>query len=92
MKVAFHRHFAKDLIKIGSSDAKERIKRAILDLEEAGSLDSFPQIKSMKGAGAYLRIRVGDYRIGLTREDDGDGVVLLRVMHRSEIYRHFPPR
>lgn len=46
----------------------------------------------MKGAGAYLRIRVGDYRIGLRREEDGYGVVLLRVMHRSEIYRHFPPR
>ena len=43
MKVAFHRHFAKDLIKIGSSNAKERIKRAILDLEGAGSLDSFPK-------------------------------------------------
>ena len=56
MKVAFHRHFAKDLIKIGSSNAKERIKRAILDLVGAGRLDSFPQIKSMKGAGTYLRI------------------------------------
>lgn len=92
MKVAFHRHFAKDLIKISSSNAKGRIKSVILELEEAGSLDSFPQIKAMKGEGAYLRIRVGDYRIGLRRGIAGDGVVLLRVMHRSEIYRHFPPR
>ena len=92
MKVDFHRRFAKDLIKISSSNSKDRIKRVILDLEEAGSLDSLPQIKAMKGAVGYFRIRVGDYRIGLRLEDSGDVVVLLRVMHRSEIYRHFPPR
>lgn len=41
MKVAFHRHFAKDLIKIGSSNAKERIKRVILDLERPGVWNRF---------------------------------------------------
>ena len=91
MKVAFHRRFAKDLAKIGSSDIRERIKRVILNLEEAASLDSVPQVKALKGAGGYLRIRVGDYRIGFRREGD-DGILLLRVMHRSEIYRHFPPK
>lgn len=92
MKVAFHRKFAKDLAKISSSDARERIKRVILNLEEAEGLESLPQIKAMKGAGGYLRIRIGDYRIGLRREsDDSGGILLLRVMHRSEIYRHFPP-
>ena len=89
MKVAFHRKFAKDLTKIASSDARDRIKRVILNLEEAESLVSFPQIKALKGADGYLRIRLGDYRIGLRRE--GDGILLLRVLHRSEIYRHFPP-
>lgn len=39
MKVAFHRKFAKDLTKIGSSDAGERTKRVILNLEEAESLE-----------------------------------------------------
>ena len=92
MKVAFHRKFAKDLSKIGSSDARERIKKVILHLEETESLESFPQIKAMKGGAGYLRIRIGDYRLGLRREnDDSGGIILLRVMHRSEIYRHFPP-
>lgn len=55
-------------------------------------MESFPQIKAMKGGAGYLRIRIGDYRLGLRREnDDSGGIILLRVMHRSEIYRHFPP-
>jgi mRNA interferase RelE/StbE len=92
MNVTFHRKFAKDLTKIGSSDSRDRIKQVILNLEAAESLESFPHIKAMKGAGGYLRIRIGDYRLGLKREDDDSGgILLLRVMHRSEIYRYFPP-
>lgn len=36
----------------------------------------------------YYRIRVGDYRLGLALE--GDTVILVRFLHRKEIYRYFP--
>ena len=37
---------------------------------------------------SYYRIRIGDYRIGIKGE--GDVIVLMRVMHRKDIYRVFP--
>lgn len=40
------------------------------------------------GRGAYYRIRVGDYRLGL--EVEGDVVVFVRCLHRRDMYRYFP--
>ena len=45
-------------------------------------------IKKLKADGDYYRIRVGDYRIGLT-EDEG-AIAFVRVLHRKEMYRYFP--
>jgi len=91
MKVEFHRKFAKDLSKISAPEVLLKIREIILQLEEAHDLRTLSQVKTLKGGGGYLRIRAGDYRIGLQYAADG-GVLLLRVMHRREIYRNFPPR
>lgn len=91
MKVEFHRKFAKDLSKISVPEVLTKIRETIMELEEADDLRTLGQVKALKGGGGYLRIRAGDYRIGLQHAADG-GVLLLRVMHRREIYRNFPPR
>lgn len=91
MKVEFHRRFAKDLAKISVAEVLDKIKGVILELEESDDLRGFHQIKALKGGGGYLRTRVGQYRIGLQHTEDG-GILLLRVMHRREIYRNFPPK
>lgn len=67
-----------------------KIREIILHLEEAHDLRSISQLKALKGGGGYFRIRVGQYRIGLQCKGEGE-VILLRVMHRREIYRNFPP-
>ena len=36
----------------------------------------------------HYRIRIGEYRLGITQ--DGDAIILRRLLHRSEIYRNFP--
>lgn len=43
-------------------------------------------VKALSHAG-YLRVRVGDYRIVYTVEDDRLVVLVLAVGHRGEIYR-----
>jgi len=91
MNVEFHKRFAKDLKGIKAAEVLVKIKTAILDLEAAEDLRSLRQIRTLKGGGQILRMRVGGYRTGFQLVGDG-GVLLLRVMHRREIYRYFPPK
>lgn len=44
-------------------------------------------VKALSGHAGYLRVRVGDYRIVYTVEDDRLVVLVLAVGHRGEIYR-----
>lgn len=87
MKVEFRESFVKDL------DGRDtaillRLRKVIERLELADSLLSIPNIKRMKGGNAYFRIRVGDYRLGLKLDEQQ--VIVIRFLHRKEIYRYFP--
>ncbi|WP_449420139.1 type II toxin-antitoxin system RelE family toxin [Phormidium nigroviride] len=65
-----------------------RIKTVIEEVENAENLVDFNNIKRLKADGNYYRIRVGDYRIGFT--EDEDTITFVRVLHRKDIYRYFP--
>lgn len=88
MKVRFREGFVRDLKRIQDQDLLRRVRKVIHGLEEAGTLDELPQLKKLKGPGRYYRIRVGDYRLGLSVEEES--VSLVRILHRKEIYRYFP--
>ena len=45
-----------------------------------------PGVKKLKGYRDYWRIRVGDYRIIYTIQDDRLLVVVIRIGHRREVY------
>ncbi len=59
-----------------------------LRFDDADRMDEIRNLKKLRAEGNYYRIRLGDYRIGLTIE--GDTVCFVRILHRSEIYRYFP--
>ncbi|MCP4428984.1 MAG: type II toxin-antitoxin system RelE/ParE family toxin [Chloroflexi bacterium] len=63
MKVAFKSSFAKDLRKIKDNHLKSRIKAIVEQVEQAESLPELANLKQMKGASGYFRIRVGDYTL-----------------------------
>ncbi len=44
----------------------------------------------MKGYADKYKIRMGDYRIGITAEKETQTLICQRVGHRKEIYRIFP--
>lgn len=46
-----------------------RIKAVIEEVENADSLLGISNIKKLKADGDYYRIRVGDYRVGLTQDE-----------------------
>ncbi len=88
MNVQFRKSFEKDLGKIRDEDLLIKIKTVIEEIEKAENLLDVNNIKKLKADGNYYRIRVGDYRIGLT--DNEDVITFVRVLHRKEIYRYFP--
>ncbi|MGR3320287.1 MAG: type II toxin-antitoxin system RelE family toxin [Candidatus Anammoxibacter sp.] len=45
-------------------------------------------IRQLKGGSKYYRIQLGDYRIGIKKENEF--IVFIRILHRRETYRHFP--
>jgi len=57
-------------------------------IENASSLAEIPNVKRLAGGNHFYRIRLGDYRVGITVHRNS--VELVRVLHRREIYRYFP--
>ena len=88
MKVRFKASFANDLRALNDKSLLERIRSLVTQVESAQSLAEIPNLKKLRGGGAYYRARLGDYRVGFVLEDDA--VVFVRVLHRREVYRYFP--
>jgi mRNA interferase RelE/StbE len=88
MRTHFRRSFVRDLKKVRDRRVLEQVELAITAVEAAGAVHEVADMKKMSGSSGFYRIRVGEYRIGLTVE--GDEVEFVRVLHRREIYRHFP--
>ncbi len=60
-----------------------RISEAILDLESNPRPTGSRKLQAGKG----LRLRVGDYRVLYTVDDDRGRVIICSVAHRREAYR-----
>lgn len=88
MNVEFRRSLVRDLEKITDSRLKQRVREAILAVEEAHTLAEVANVRKLRDGELYYRIRVGDYRIGLAWQ--GETVVFVRFLHRKDLYRYFP--
>lgn len=88
MKVQFRRSFIKDLRQVRDKALKKRVKETVELVEQTRGLQEIGNIKKLRGGDQYYRIRIGDYRLGLLLEDDT--VILVRFLHRKDLYRYFP--
>jgi mRNA interferase RelE/StbE len=88
MQVEFLDKFGKDLDKLNQPFVKTAVRKAIIRIEQANSLNEIPHIKKLSGHKSEYRIRIGDYRIGIFV--DGNKVQFARVLHRKDIYKVFP--
>jgi mRNA interferase RelE/StbE len=57
-------------------------------MENAAKLSDLRNIKKMMAKGNYYRMRFGNYRLGFKVETNT--IILLRFMHRKDIYSYFP--
>jgi mRNA interferase RelE/StbE len=91
MNIVIDKTFEKDTDKISDKDVLIKIVDCIEAVQSAGSLSMIKNIKKMKGARNYYRIRIGDYRAGIIVE--GLTVEFIRFLHRKDIYqmnKYFP--
>ncbi len=88
MEIRYRTSFGRDLRRERNSDLRRRVEGIVEQLQRAPSVASVPGVVSMRGYANHYRIRVGDYRLGIVV--DGDTAILVRFLHRRDIYRHFP--
>jgi len=89
VKVVFRKSFERDLKKLrGNVPVLARLKEVIEQVEAAENLSAIANLKPLQGWRNYYRIRIGDYRLGWKLEEDA--VIVLRFLHRRDIYRRFP--
>ena len=88
MKVETLKSFEKDIEKINDKKLAIKLIQIIKEIEDAKELFEIKNLKKMKAKGSYYRVRVGNYRVGLKFEKDI--IILLRFMHRKDIYNYFP--
>ena len=68
---------------------RRRIERKIAELEAATSITDVSSVQRLASpSGNDYRVRIGDYRMGITVEDEV--ATLVAFGHRSNIYRRFP--
>ncbi len=88
MKIDFKKSFSRDLKKINDKNILKKVKEVIDTIENSPNLIELKNVKQLTSGGKYYRIRIGDYRIGITLENEV--LVFVRLLHRREIYRYFP--
>ena len=88
MKIAFKESFLKDVKALGNNTLRKRVRAAIEQVEHAAQLSDIRNLKKLRGEDTFYRIRVGDYRLGVTLQKDT--IIFIRCLHRRDIYRYIP--
>ena len=100
MNVNFRKSFEKDLKKLKDKKLLSKIQKIVENVESIAKnteKDEIPEIlnfSKMSGHSDKYRIRLGNYRIGITIEnnenDDFEILWFERLLHRKDIYKYFP--
>ena len=103
MEVIYKKQFTKDVRKISDKKLKNRIQdkvnevEAIVSAHEPADKNDIPNITNMvklQDFEYHYRIRIGDYRLGVTIEieiEEEENIFrFVRCLHRKDIYKKFP--
>lgn len=87
MKIIADKSFEKDLFKLDKKQ-KQDVANLIQLLKQIENLSEITSIKKLSAFKNLYRIRLGNFRIGFRL--DGDQIILIRILHRKDIYKYFP--
>ena len=88
MIVKIDKSLQKDLKKINDQSVKSTLANTILNIQNVLKPTDIQNIKKLKGTKNFYRVRLGNYRLGMIIE--GEEVILVRLLHRKDIYKFFP--
>ena len=80
--------FKKDFKNLRNKEIEKRVIEKINSLEKLESINLVSNVKKMKWFDNFYRIRIWDYRIWFSLNQDE--ITLLRVRSRKDIYNIFP--
>jgi mRNA interferase RelE/StbE len=88
MKIEYKKKFLKELSKLPNEYA-QTIEEFVFNIFPTHkSLSEIGKVEKMTGYKDYFKIRFGDYRVGIKKENDT--IIIETVKHRREIYKYFP--
>ena len=88
-KVEYKKIFLKELVKV-PNEIRSKIEKIVFEDISAENPFSLGYIEKMSGYKDKYKVRVGNFRIGLTIEKDKMLITINRVAHRKDIYKIFP--
>ncbi len=88
MNIEYKKKFLKELSKL-PTEYGQTIEEFVFDtFPTYTSLSEIGKVEKMTGYKNYFKIRFGDYRVGIKKENDT--IIIETVKHRREIYKYFP--
>ncbi len=90
MIIEITRTFNKDVDKINDKKIISHILNIIELMRISESISIIPNLKKLKGYNNFYRISIGNYRLGFEYIEEEKKFILIRFLHRKEIYRYFP--
>ena len=88
MEIRYHNQFNRDLRRLSNPSLAAQVEQVIEELKAASTIRDVRGVSRMTSAGEHYRIRIREYRLGITM--DGETVIMRRFLPRGEIYRYFP--
>ncbi len=82
--------FLKDLAHLPPTIRSKVEEFVFQDLPQASNPYAEKGVEKLTGFRDYYKVRFGDYRLGLHIDKKTKTVECCRILHRKDLYRHFP--
>lgn len=88
-RVKYTKRFLKELAAL-PIEIQSRVEPIVFQELESENPFDLGYLEKLKGYTDKYKIRVGDYRIGITLDQETKTLICQRIAHRKDIYRIFP--
>jgi mRNA interferase RelE/StbE len=88
-KVEYKKRFLKELSKL-PEDIRLEAERIVFEELTSGTPFLLGYLEQMKGYPDKYKIRIGQYRVGISINKQNEMIICSRIAHQKDIYRLFP--
>ncbi len=92
MRIEARPRLLKDIDALRQASVKKYVSDFIDDAcySNIQELITHYDFRALKDNGAFYRLRIDEYRLGCRYDRATDTLILMRLLHRGEIYKYFP--